>query len=219
MELLDEAAGRPVRDDHAPEWTGRAERSLCFEKWLGAQPAVECWSVIPPMTIVVDGHPVLSAVVASGVVAMLLAGSVWLAAYSLWDRRSMAKGGGVRGVVVGVVGTALWLLFGVGWWHGWSPWAVELTDDAVELKYLLSTRRIELTDLERVEFELVEAGGRGRERSILRLSAGGRVYQVTQDPEPAGELATRPVRRVFDELAARVPPRVVRDGTKEVRRK
>ena len=72
-------------------------------------------------------------------------------------------------------------------------------------------RQIELADIERVEFELVQPG-RHRERSILRVSSGGHVYKVTQDPEPPGDLAARPVRQVFDQLARRLPPHAVRDS-------
>lgn len=166
------------------------------------------------MTIVIEGHPLLSAVVASVAVVMFVAGSVWLAGYSLRKRRSKQDRNNVRNAVIGVAGTVFWLVLGASWWWDWSPWAVELSDNAVELKYLLSTQRIELAKLERVEFELVPADGRWRERSIVRLSAGGRVYQLTQDPEPTGELATRPIRRIFDQLKARLPPNMSRDLAK-----
>ena len=165
------------------------------------------------MTIVLDRYPVLSAVVASAVVTMFVAGSIWLAADSLRERRSKTKWAGGRGPVVGVASTVLWVVFGAWWWHDWSPFAVELTGEAVELKYLLSTERIGLANVERVEFELIKLR-RGRQRSIVRLWSQGRVYKLTQDPEPYGELATRPVRQVFDQLAARLPPHAVQDVTK-----
>ena len=165
------------------------------------------------MMIVIDRHPVLSAVVATVVMVMFIVGSVWLAAYSLQNVRSKKSRADVRYAVVGVVGTIFWLVFAAWWWRDWSPWAVEITDNAVVLRYLLSTQQIELTDVERVEFELVRPGRR-YERSILRLSSGGHGYQITQDPEPPGELATRPVRQVFDQLAVRLPPNKSRDVTK-----
>ena len=146
------------------------------------------------MTIVIDRHPVLAAVVASAVVTMFVAGWAWLTAHSLRDLRSNKKSAGVRSGVVGVAGIVCGLMFGAWWWRNWSPWAVELSDSAIELKYLLSTQRIELADLEHVEFKL-ERPGRRRERSVLRLSSGGRVHNVTQDRESPGDLATRPVGR------------------------
>src|SRR5687768_8377307 len=102
---------------------------------VGAAAASERPYVIPPMTIVLDRYPVLSAVVASAVVTMFVAVSIWLAAYSLRDLRSKKKWAGGRGAVVGVASTVFWVVFGAWWWHGWSPWAVELKDNAVELKY------------------------------------------------------------------------------------
>src|SRR5688572_21304010 len=100
------------------------------------------------MTIVLDRYPMLSAVVASAVVTMFVAGSIWLAADSLRERASKTKWAGGRGAVVGVASTVLWVVFGAWWWHDWSPFAVELTGEAVELKYLLSTERIGLANVE-----------------------------------------------------------------------
>jgi hypothetical protein len=162
------------------------------------------------MTIVLDKFSVLSAVVASSSVAMFVGLSIWLSVYSLRNLRTQTRRIAVPNAIVGVVSAILCMMFGVWWWHDWSPWAVTISDNAVELKYLLSTQRIELTEVEHVDFELVHLR-RGRERSIVRLTADGRVYQVTQDPEPTGELPTRPVRQVFDQLAARLPPTKCRD--------
>jgi hypothetical protein len=163
------------------------------------------------MTIVIDHHPVLSAVAASVSMAFFIGVSCWLVAHSVRSVRAKKAAKLDRGnVVVGVLGALLFGGLAVFWWRSWSPWAVELAGDAVELKYLLSTRRIEYAELERVEFELNRAGRR-HERSILRLSSGGHVYRLTHAPEPYGDLAERPVRRIFDQLVTRVPPHKVRD--------
>lgn len=164
------------------------------------------------MRIILDEHPVLAAVGASSMIGFSLVLCAWLAAHGLRKSRAKnASGPDRRGVRVGTVGLVLFIAFGVWWWFDWSPWAVELTDNAVELKYLLSTRRIEYADVEGVEFKLEKRRRGHRERSIVRLSAGGRVYKLTQDPKPFGDLARRPVRQVFDQLANRLPPHIVRE--------
>ncbi len=48
----------------------------------------------------------------------------------------------------------LFAKFATALWLGWSPWAVELTADAVELRYLWSSERLPYGALERVEFEV-----------------------------------------------------------------
>lgn len=166
-----------------------------------------------PIRIVIDGWPVFSAAAASLVMAMFVGVSAGLAIYSLRSPRSRRRPEGRRGAAVGVASAALWLLFAAWWWRDWPPSAVELTDDAVELEYLLSTERIALADVDRVEFKLEEAGRR-HERSILRLSSGGRIHTIAQHPEPSGALSKRATRQLFDHLAKRLPPQTVQDVTR-----
>lgn len=164
-------------------------------------------------TIVLSAHPVLFALVGSGFTLLFIGGSLWLAA------QSRGKDGAPRNwyhAVVGLMGALLFGTIGVWWWQDWSPHAVEFGDDAIELKYLFSIRRIPYNELERVEFEWAKLR-RGRERTTLRLSAHGRVDKLTMDPEPYVDLAERPVRRAFDELAKRVPAHIVHDVQKSYR--
>src|SRR4051794_38582690 len=118
------------------------------------------------MTVVIEPHPLFAAITFWGIIALLLPGSIGLMAYCLRQLRSKKldrdlMGLGTCGVIITVGGV---LFAGHRLGSDPSPWAVEFTGNTVELKCLRSTRRIELSDIDRVEFERRPVGARFRER-------------------------------------------------------
>jgi hypothetical protein len=159
------------------------------------------------MTLVIDSHPILYAVAMAMVAAFFIGLTLFLLVLGArnWRRatREKQRFEARRQTIIMSVSSIFIIAFTAMSWIAADPHTVVLSEDAMELRYLLSSRRIPYSEIRRIEFGMHrDRGFRAVERQSVTLRTADASFDVTSEVHPPSRLT---VRKLFEELTRRVP--------------
>ena len=158
------------------------------------------------MTLVIDPHPILYAAAMAMTGVFFIGLSLFLVVHGArgWRRATREKQflEARRQTIVMSVCSIFLIAFTVASWLGADPHTVVLGEDAMELRYVWSTRAIPYSGIRRIEFGMHRNRGfRGTERQSVTIGTTDASFDVWSEVTPDSRLT---VRTLFDELTRRV---------------